>query len=323
MKYILLAVMVFVGSVWYLGCNDGGDKVICTPGVTRVCQCATGGVGIEGCVSDGTAWTPCYCVGDGDADGNELDATDIIDTTDTTDTVDNDPVDDVDGVCSDGAKECRGTAVYACLADAWSYILDCAASGQVCSFGECTAAPDGDDDTVDTGTCSNGQVRCIGNIVYVCNAQQWVLQENCGDSDRVCSNGICTCTAGEKKCDDDNLQTCISNSWQTTTNCALQDETCVDGACACIDGQTKCEGTVRYYCGYNSWDYDSYDCADSNDNVCYEGECVICYGDMTKCDGDYLYHCEIDDYWGNNWEYDMDCSENGGTCVNGACVPAR
>ena len=322
---VIVAVILCMGSVALWGCDEEGDEVICKPGETRVCQCSTGGVGIEGCSSDGTAWSPCYCTGDGDIDTDVVDQIDTPDTVDTTDDIDTDPADTVDtvdtGVCNDGDKQCQDTAVYACLNNSWSFILDCASSGQLCQNGECVAAPDGDEDPVDTGDCSNGAVRCIGNIVFVCQSGDWQQQEDCGDSYRVCSEGICTCTAGEKKCDADNLQTCISNSWQTTTNCAQQDETCYEGACACRNDSYRCLGTVRQYCYNHDWNYDTYDCAE-DDYVCYEGDCVVCYGDMKKCEGDYVYFCEIDDYWGNNWEYEQDCSDEGKVCENGACVNA-
>jgi len=351
-----------MGSVALWGCDEDGDTVICKPNETRICQCSTGGVGIEGCSSDGTAWSPCYCTGDGDID------TDAVDQIDTTDDVDTDPVDtncsvsgevrcngqqvevctqdliwtfqkdctsldmicqqgecisENPGECTPGEKSCKNnTEVLICgTTGQWEGLFDCGDFQQICQDGQCVATADGDEDPVDTGDCSNGAVRCIGNIVFVCQSGDWQQQEDCGDSYRVCSEGICTCTAGEKKCDADNLQTCISNSWQTTTNCAQQDETCYEGACACRNDSYRCQGTVRQYCYNHDWNYDTYDCAE-DDYVCYEGDCVVCYGDMKKCDGDYVYFCEIDDYWGNNWEYEQDCSNDGKVCENGACVNA-
>ncbi len=54
------------------GDDDPTSEMLCTPGESRACTCATGASGAQVCAADGAGLGPCECVaGDGGIDGGE------------------------------------------------------------------------------------------------------------------------------------------------------------------------------------------------------------------------------------------------------------
>ena len=88
-------------------------------------------------------------------------------------------------------------------------------------------------------TCDNGEVRCKGDVVEVCNNKAWTTQKTCSGATPVCSDGACV-AAPEYKVGDDctatpNLDVCVGNQvvycWEgeiDIIDCGEYGENCIN-----------------------------------------------------------------------------------------------
>jgi hypothetical protein len=107
-------------------------------------------------------------------------------------------------------KVCSGAQTFTCKATAdagsdafhWDLGADCAASGQVCSQGECVASGGVGAGLVEGTPCTQAQNAagkvCSGTQTFKCKATadagatfHWDLGADCATTSQVCSQGAC------------------------------------------------------------------------------------------------------------------------------------
>ncbi len=164
---------------------------------------------------------------------------------------------DADGVCQPvcvpdcTGKECGddgcGGSCGACAAPEVCILAtgqceacapDC--TGKACGDdgcgGECGQCPPGEscgpDHQCHAQGCTNGELRCQGEVVEVCAAGVWQTVLDCGTAGQRCLAGACVaCLGGELRCQGEVVEVCVSNAWQVVIDCAASGQECVDGAC--------------------------------------------------------------------------------------------
>lgn len=148
--------------------------------------------------------------------------------------------------CSIGESRCSGTIRQTCTTNAqgcriWTDAQNCASSGQVCD----TSSGSAQCVNTCTSTCSNGAVRCLGDILQNCQlagsgCYDWADTINCAASGRSCSGSTCVCnnecSAGQVRCSGNVTQSCQQDAygclhWVNGTDCAALGQTCSAGSC--------------------------------------------------------------------------------------------
>jgi len=337
---VVIVVLVMAGLVALAsGCDSASESESCTPGVTRYCTCDEGLPGTQVCLYDGSGYSRCVCgIIDGDTDdpvdmegvcqsGQRVCQNNVVyacladswqqlmdcglngqqcvdgschsESDGDTETA---PDGDVVSVCEENALQCNGNWVEICFMNAWVQQQNCEDTGKECMQGQC----------VEPGTCSDGQRKCIGNIVYTCASGQWQLSQECG-ADLTCSNGVCGCQSGETRCDDDRVMYCNGSSWVIQEDCADSGSECAEGMCRCYENEMRCSDTVIEECLDGNWSQ-WYDCA-TDDMACMGGQCQACVSGDVRCNGSVYEEC-----FREAWEYMSDCAEYGQICTEEGCV---
>jgi len=121
-----------------------------------------------------------------------------------------------------------------------------------------------------TYSCSNnGEKRCWANAVLnECIGGQWVITNNCLESDKICKNNSCQsapkeCQMGDRQCLGNNVVICqFDGSWNIQNNChsdqlcisnPQKGPTCVDVPAQCKTDETTCLGNVFVSCPTRYW----------------------------------------------------------------------
>lgn len=168
---------------------------------------------------------------------------------------------DPDASCTDGEVRCLGEVVEDCLGGAWQAGVDCAAGGQECVDGacqdpcqpDCTGVCCGDDgcgnqcpDSCDVGytcdpndclcdpdpNCTDGQSRCVGDLIQTCVAGAWQDGVDCAAGGQVCVQGTC-----QDVCEPDCVgKVCGDDGCGSTCGSCQAGEDCVNGACVPTGG---------------------------------------------------------------------------------------
>ncbi|MFH1307107.1 MAG: hypothetical protein ABIH83_05655 [Candidatus Micrarchaeota archaeon] len=175
-----------------------------------------------------------------------------------------------------------------------------------------------------SGGYLDGEVKCVGNAVFICNVDIWVLQEDCRNNDEICLDGECVekqCENDDKKCyDATHYQYCVYNSyrWSDPVYCG-NNMICENGECVfssvCQDGDKKCANTTHYQlCSNNEWGEPIY-CGSGME--CINNNCRIigqCTGEERTCEDSANYKICIN----NEWSGPVYCGD-GYVCINGYC----
>jgi len=89
------------------------------------------------------------------------------------------------GVPSGAQTNCGDSG---CTGNATCFCQDSGCTATVC-IGNCAAGS--------TTACTNGQTKCVGNVVYTCNTSAtWIAGTDCTTSGKTCSNGACVTSSG-------------------------------------------------------------------------------------------------------------------------------
>ena len=193
-------------------------------------------------------------------------------------------------------------------------------------------------DEVESEGCTDGAVRCVGNVLQRCNGETdtWDNEAVCA-SENLCdvSQNTClppVCAAGERRCLEAELQICngTRDGWLTITSCATaghcsaQAGTCTEVPCE--PRETQCNGALLQSCrdDQSGWD-DLATCASAAlcnavDGMCDEPVCQI--GEF-HCEGAQLQTCADGlDGWNTIGICHTDalCDESMGTCSAGVCT---
>lgn len=148
-----------------------------------------------------------------------------------------------------------------------------------CQLGE--GVEDGDDDPGDDKLCRDGEQRCNGNVVEICQSENWDFVSDCGVN--------LMCNKGECKDPDD-----ISDGDGPDENCS--------------SGQYRCKGDVLERCDFGNWTF-AEDCAPRE--VCFNKQCM----DPDDVDGDGAVNPDGDAGCTDN----TDCPD-GERCTTMGCV---
>jgi len=174
--------------------------------------------------------------------------------------------------CTQGQTQCSGTSVQNCAMQAngcydWAAPIACPAP-QICMGNACASA-----------TCNQGDLRCNGNLLEVCNGMnQWQTQQVCAqscDPAQAACTGAATCAAGARRCNGLQSQVCNSTgtAWLTVETCAIACDN-ASGLCAgaCDPGAKRCNGAQPEQCNAmgTAWTT-SPACA----TYCFNGDCAL------------------------------------------------
>ncbi len=149
--------------------------------------------------------------------------------------------------CVLGTQRCVDNQVETCGSDGHFAIADngsCDSATQQCKVNEeqHTASCVNFD-------CSEGEAKCDGSVLYVCDAGWWKLSSDCTDSGLLCTQKEKTASCVEKKCDEgwkmcdgQYLNTCSGNAYQSEF-CKKygKDFQCIDQK----DGKAECKQIVQ------------------------------------------------------------------------------
>jgi len=307
---ILSVLALLLQSATLSGCSEQGLPVVCDPGETQMCLCASGLKGAQACRNDRKGWLECVCQGE---------SSDVVLGWDTT-------------PCS---PNCVGLE---CGDDGCGGECGNCQDGQSCAQGVC-ASQNGCGD----GNCEPGETleSCPEDCICVAKCQD----KTCGNDGCGGSCGTCTrdqvCDAGQ--CVETCVGTCVSKGWEcgevcgeTCGQCPTQ-HFCDEGICICSPncgdnecGQDGCGG----YCGA---------CPSSDE--CIQGQCVCqpgCQGkdcgqdgcggscgqciDGTVCDGGQCVETCTSSCASKGWECGEVCGVPCGTCdaqevcIEGQCL---
>lgn len=187
-------------------------------------------------------------------------------------------------------------------------------------------------------TCTNGGIRCSGNMVQTCQNGQWRDTQRC---DAGCSNGVClkACNSGENRCVGDVLETCYHDgSGWSGKSCEYG---CANGVCILTPTPSPtcvCSGGFWSGTGCTAWQQgmpcqevpspspagpppSQCDCAPGEECVAVPGgyQCLVptCSSGETRCSGSVVQTCQ-NGQWRDIQRCDAGCS--GGSCVR-ACNP--
>ncbi len=147
-------------------------------------------------------------------------------------------------VCDPASRRCDGAVLVVCAADGESEArTDCAASGEVCSGGQCRPA-----NVCGNGVCEAGEEACSQDCQAVCGNGRCDNNEevSCPRDCVVCGDG--TCGAGEI-------------------------ESCPQDCGICVPSKKECLGKILRVCNANGTAYDDVDCAGLGLS-CARGDCV-------------------------------------------------
>lgn len=98
--------------------------------------------------------------------------------------------------CENGSFTCVGNVVYQCNFDAWIVNDNCEIQGLQCNEDyECAfptestplELPEPSFTPTLGGSCENGSFTCVNNVVFQCNFDSWILNNDCGSQNLVCS----------------------------------------------------------------------------------------------------------------------------------------
>ncbi|GEM_PF-1058452 len=146
---------------------------------------------------------------------------------------------------------------------------DTCGAGTHCDAGTCGCVPD--------GGCTDGERRCVGDVVEVCVAGAWQEVIDCSAASQSCLAGACVaCVDGERRCSAEVVEVCAAGAWQEVIDCAGSGQLCLAGACvACVGSALRCQGDTVEMCVSNAWQT-VIDCAASA-QVCVDGACqAVC-----------------------------------------------
>ena len=106
--------------------------------------------------------------------------------------------------------------------------------------------------------CTDGEVRCNGNIIEECSGGSWGVRESCAFA---CDSGACTsmvaCTPGASRCNGDVAEICnaTGSAYLYLATCPVS---CTGGLCdgTCTAGDRRCNGANLEECSAagTSWD---------------------------------------------------------------------
>lgn len=237
----------------------------------------------------------------------------------------------VDVVCDPLALFCDANVLYQCDNSGTTFgpVQTCASS-EFCNEEAGACSPQ---------ACSPGATACSGTVQQVCNADGSAFETavDCNDDDAACVGGECVpkvCTPGEKSCSDDGTlvyvcdtfgtallisSTCSTSQYcdEATTQCRVR---------SCTPGAPVCDGEVATTCNDegSGVEPDGTDCAEEDNQACYEGECLprICTGRYCK-EGN-SYNCvengTADSIRTTCSSTDF-CNEATGDCEDDECTP--
>ena len=247
------------------------------------------------------------------------------------------------GSCTNGAFECVGDVVYQCNIDTWVSNADCYSQGLVCNFDfECVDPGDWSLEipplTVPeppTGTCTNGAFECIGNVVYQCNIDTWVVNADCGSQGLMCNFDYECVYPGDWSLSIEHPEPAKASG--VTPLCAPEKEEPLGLEGSCTNGAFNCVGNVVYQCNIDSWVVNA-DCGSAGLVCNFDYECVnpgdwsleittstpplsaptpttptvpsgSCTNGAFECIGNVVYQCNID-----SWVVNADCGSAGLVC---------
>lgn len=166
----------------------------------------------------------------------------------------------------------------------------------ISALGACSS----DGETTPTGPtyaeflCQSGEVKCIGNAVATCGADQlsWSLNQ-CGATLRCATDGTCAareCTfPGQSKCKDyKTVNSCNELGTVLKATPCEGGTTCAAGTClpaGCTEGETRCGWRAVAKCNASgTWS----EVACDPDQICQDGACVAqaCLPETTSCKDD-------------------------------------
>ena len=169
--------------------------------------------------------------------------------------------------------------------------------------------------------CTDGSVKCIGNVVAKCIGGKSYEISACGD--KYCAGGTClptVCEKGSTSCKGPDLMQCPSNGSADPSLAKTCTGSCVKGACVpatCKDGDVLCGWRNVLTCKDNSWA--STLCTpgqycDAGQKKCLDKACAP---DAVKCKSDST--ATVCSTLGDKW-LDKACVA-GEACCDGVCRP--
>ena len=245
----------------------------------------------------------------------------------------------IDGVsqcvsCSPGSKVCDETGMSYAVCDLkgeYGEYEKCG-TGLKCLNGDCV-----EDDSTDE-TCTSGDTKCEGNILYSCDDEKW-HEKDCEEYRCVEHNGGYSCTECENnsfQCNGNNVQKCTNGFWEEDSKCdenkQCENDTldgvsyvrCADkcesdeSRCVDVDGKKKevCEGGV-----YHLKDACEFGCTDGECLSCEpKSQCVVKVSSETSMVDDNIFRiCEDDGSWGG-FDVCDDNSEVSCSDINAQCT---
>jgi len=156
-------------------------------------------------------------------------------------------------VCDEGKSYCNNAEKGKICENGRLVTFNCGAIGKKCERGQCVSVAD---------PCSvEGQKRCDGGTVQVCQNKLFIDSDRCDVVGMDCQNGQCvgiSCsTPGQKRCGDSNtVQVCNANRVYTNADrCDVIGMKCENGACVsifstpapspvpptCVEGSKRCQ----------------------------------------------------------------------------------
>lgn len=176
-------------------------------------------------------------------------------------------------------------------------------------------------------TCSQGEVRCVGQTTQLCLDAAWVNRATC-DNDEMCVNGVCedipeppptpVCTPGELDCSGKALLTCNAEGFWLGAPCPYA---CSNGACTgvCDPGTKNCQGDTPRTCnGQGQWVSEPACATSCTAGTCDDPAPQDCVPGTTECQGDTPRSCNGQGQWVAGSECPFVCSA--GSCT-GVCDP--
>ena len=225
-----------------------------------------------------------------------------------------------DAECSGNNSECiNGTKLRTCVGG--HYETSTCPSGY-CESNRCVECPSNM-----IPTCENNAiVSCINGYIQTSACS---YNEICQNSQCISTDG---CTNGDRRCSGNMIEVCQNRSWQTESDCSLSGKACDNATCitprVCDTGVTLCtdEHSLKSCNANGQWDNSTCD----GNKICHDGACVdsipeqpenpdqpkTCYVGDLICNGDLLQFCQND-----TWTTAVDCSASGQICKINVCAP--